>query len=312
MNELRTTPAPIVFCGNPLDRVSHLRRDAAWLAAALVDRKSRFLPLWQLKALVSLAPQPALDWRGAGEVADLIAAGASVVMLGKDGETCRFAVDASALAEGGREGWGKFIDVRSIAPQLTAEEAGILAQARATIDWHARHRFCAVCGKPTEARDGGYMRACTSEACKAQHFPRTDPVVIMLILRGDMCLLGRQPQFLRGMYSALAGFIEPGETIENAVRREIKEEAGVPVGRVRYHASQPWPFPASLMIGCFGEATAETITVDADELEEARWFPRADVAEMLRRSTTPETPRMPPPLSLAHQLARAWIGGATV
>lgn len=304
-------PTPIVFTGNPFDRASNHRRDQAWVAAALADPKSRFLPLYQLKALVAFEGAPKLDWRPAAEVRDLIAAGATLVMLGLDGGICHFVVDASAVPDGRRDGWGKFVDVRSIAPQVSAEEAGILAQARALVDWHARHGHCPVCGAKTAVQEAGYSRLCSSEACKAQHFPRTDPVVIMLVLRGDSCLLGRQPMFPRGMFSALAGFIEPGETIENAVRREIMEEAGIHVGRVRYHASQPWPFPASLMIGCIGEATSETIEVDAHELEAAHWFPKDEVAEMLRRSTTAETPRIPPPLSLAHQLVKAWLSGAS-
>jgi NAD+ diphosphatase len=199
--------------------------------------------------------------------------------------------------------------VRSIAPQVPVGEAGILAQGRSLLDWHARHGFCAVCGSPTEPRDGGYARRCGNAACNAQHFPRTDPVVIMLVLQGDRCLLGRQPMFPPGMFSALAGFVEPGETLEEAVRREVAEEAGIASRAVRYHASQPWPFPSSLMIGCMTEATSEAIEVDRDELEDAAWFAKSEVAEMLRRSLTPETPRMPPPLSLAHQLAKAWVEG---
>ena len=304
------SPAPIVFAGNTLDRASHLRRDAAWVAAALADTKSRFLPLHQLRALVAFEAGPRLDWRPGAEVRDLIDGGATLVMLGLADGACHFAVDASAVPDGRRQGWGKFVDVRSIAPQVSAEEAGILAQARALIDWHARHGFCPSCGAATAAKEAGYSRLCSSESCETQHFPRTDPVVIMLVLRGETCLLGRQPMFPRGMFSALAGFIEPGETIENAVRREIMEEAGITVGRVRYHASQPWPFPASLMIGCMGEALDEAIQVDAHELEAAHWFPKDEVAEMLRRSTTPETPRIPPPLSLAHQLVKAWLAGA--
>ena len=301
---------PIVFTASPLDRASNLRRDAAWLAARLQAPASRFLPLWQLKAPVRLADTPALDWHPAADVKPLLDAGATLVTLGLDEGICHFAVDASAWPDAPRQGFGKFIDVRSIAPQLAPGQAGILAQARSLIDWHARHGFCAVCGHATIAQEGGYMRRCSNGTCGAQHFPRTDPVVIMLVLRGEMCLLGRQPQFPKGMYSALAGFIEPGETLEEAVRREVQEEAGVPVARVRYHASQPWPFPSSLMIGCMAETTATEILVDAHELEEARWFSRAEVAQMLQRSLGSEVPRMPPPLSLAHQLAKAWVAGA--
>ncbi len=310
MNEHRTPQGgrpPIVFTVNPLDRVSHLRKDEAWLAERRQDGASRFLPLYQLKAPVRLGSQPALDWRGAEDFLGLLEAGATPLLLGVRAEAAHFALDISALPEAPRENFGKFIDVRSIAPQLSPGDAGILAQARSLIDWHARHGFCPLCGSPTKVTDAGHSRRCTASSCGAQHFPRTDPVVIMLVLDGERCLLGRQAMFPKGMFSALAGFIEQGETIEDAVRREVLEEAGITVGAVRYIASQPWPFPSSLMLGCQASAVSRVIEVDRDEIEEAAWFTRAEVAEMLARSEGTETPRMPPALSLAHQLARAWV-----
>ena len=156
-------------------------------------------------------------------------------------------------------GLGRFADARGVAPQLAPGEAGILAQARSLVNWHLRHGFCAVCGARTEVADGGYVRRCP--ACAAEHFPRTDPVVIMLVRDGEDCLLGRQAHFPAGVYSALAGFVEPGETIEEAVRREVMEEAGIEVGEVDYHSSQPWPFPASLMIGCIAKAASRRIAL---------------------------------------------------
>jgi NAD+ diphosphatase len=186
-------------------------------------------------------------------------------------------------------------------------DAAVLAQARSLIDWHDRHGYCANCGSPTEPREAGYMRACTE--CRAQHFPRTDPVTIMLVLRGDKLLLGRQPRFAPMTFSALAGFVEQGENIEEAVRREVREEVGIRVGEVRYHSSQPWPFPSSLMIGCMAEAEEETIRLDPDELEDARWFSRAEIAEMVENHKAEGKLRMPPPISIAHQLAKAWLRG---
>jgi NAD+ diphosphatase len=200
-------------------------------------------------------------------------------------------------------------DLRSIAVQglVPAEELGALAMAKSLLFWHQRHRFCPNCGAPTALSAAGFRRDCPS--CKAQHFPRTDPVVIMLVTRGDKCLLGRQARFVAGSYSALAGFLEPGESIEDAVRREVFEEAGVRVGFVRYLASQPWPFPSSLMIGCHAEGLTDDIVRDEDELEDARWFSRDEVRSMLDRRH-PEGLITPPPMAIANFLIRSFVEDA--
>lgn len=197
-------------------------------------------------------------------------------------------------------------DLRSIAVQglVPPDHLAPLAEAKALLHWHARRHFCSNCGQPTEVVQAGWRRDCTH--CKAQHFPRTDPVVIMLAVSGDQCLLGRQSRFVQGMWSCLAGFVEPGETIEEAARRETLEEARIRCGKVRYFASQPWPFPSSLMIGCHAEAISREIVVDHDELEDARWFSRDEAAAMLMR-THPEGLGTPPPMAIAHHIIRAWV-----
>jgi len=197
-------------------------------------------------------------------------------------------------------------DLRSIAVQgLTeAEHLPPIAEAKAVLGWHARHRFCPNCGAPTQVVDAGWRRDCPS--CKAQHFPRTDPVVIMLAVDGDNCLLGRSPRFAPTMWSCLAGFVEPGESIEDAVHRETLEEAGIACGRVKYFASQPWPFPSSLMIGCHAEAVTRDIVVDRTELEDARWFSKDEVTAMLLRQH-PDGLTTPPPVAIAHHIVRAWV-----
>ena len=202
------------------------------------------------------------------------------------------------------------LDLRSIAAEgaVEAHELGLLATAKSLLAWHARHGFCANCGTATRLRAGGFRRECPT--CEAHHFPRTDPVVIMLIRRGDACLLGRSPRFKEGMYSCLAGFLEPGETIEAAVRRESFEETGIRIGAVAYHASQPWPFPSSLMIGCIAEAESEAITIDPVELADARWFSRDEVAAMLE-DTHPEGIQAPPAVAIANYLMRAFVAGET-
>ncbi len=197
-------------------------------------------------------------------------------------------------------------DLRSIAVQglVGPDHLAPLAEAKALLHWHARHRFCANCGTLSRPIDGGWRRDCP--ACRAQHFPRTDPVAIMLAVAGERCLLGRQSRFAPGMWSCLAGFVEPGELIEDAVRRETREEAGIACGRVSYFASQPWPFPSSLMIGCHTEALSNDIVVDHDELEDARWFDREEVVAMLLRRHR-DGLTTPPPVAIAHHIIRAWL-----
>jgi len=199
-------------------------------------------------------------------------------------------------------------DLRSIAVQglVAAEHLPPIAEAKAVLHWHARHRFCPNCGAATQPVQGGWRRDCPQ--CKAEHFPRTDPVVIMLAIDGERCLLGRSPRFVPTMWSCLAGFVEPGESIEDAVHRETREEAGIVCGRVAYFASQPWPFPTSLMIGCHAEALTQDIVVDREELEDARWFTRGEVETMLMRKHS-QGLTMPPPVAIAHHIIRSWLEG---
>jgi len=197
-------------------------------------------------------------------------------------------------------------DLRSIAVQglVDAEHLPPIAEAKAVLHWHARHRFCPNCGTATQLVHGGWRRDCPN--CKAEHFPRTDPVVIMLAIDGERCLLGRSPRFVPTMWSCLAGFIEPGESVEDAVRRETREEAGIKCGRVAYFRSQPWPFPTSLMIGCHAEALTHDIVVDREELEDARWFSKREIETMLMRKH-PDGLTTPPPVAVAHHIIRAWV-----
>lgn len=297
---------PITFAGSSLDRASHRRRDSAWLAAQLASESSRFLAFHRLNVLIK-TEKPELAWATCG-LTSVMDARTGAVFLGERDGVAHFALDLSPLhdpvTELGLAGAATFADVRGVAASLPAGEASIVAQGRQMLDWHARHRYCAVCGHATAVKEAGYMREC--DECDAQHFPRTDPVVIMLVHDGERCLLGRQAGWPAQMWSALAGFVEAGETLEDAVRREVMEEAGIAVGEVRYHASQPWPFPASLMIGCMARAQSQAITVDKSELEDAQWFPRERVLRALRTPGPDVGFFVPPPMAIAHHLVKAW------
>ena len=295
------------FAGNPLDRVSERRSDAAWVRALLDDPQTRVLPLRDLKPLVRDGNRPELDWRPVAEWRALIQAGATVILLGIGDGRAHLAIDATGCDM--LPDWDcEAVDVRALAPLLTVGEAAIVAQARSLIDWHVRHGFCAQCGAPTRIDQAGWKRRCPQ--CRAQHYPRADPVTIMLTVRGDYGLLGRNKRRAGQRFSCLAGYMEPGETPEESVRREVHEEAGITVGRVKYLAAQPWPFPSTLMMGFLCEGLSEEITVDPEEIAEARWFHRDEIREMVARAATePDDPSqvsIPPPLAIAHQICRRW------
>jgi NAD+ diphosphatase len=298
------------FAGNPLDRVSQRRQDAGWVTSLLEDPATRVLPLHGLKPPVRHSSATALDWQSIAPWRQLIDSGNTLILLGiRDGRAF-FALDVGSTEVPSDNG-SIVMDARAAAPIIDGGEAAILAEARSLIDWHARHRFCAQCGTPSAVVSGGWVRHCPE--CKAHHFPRVDPVVIMLAVRGERCLLGRGHRRPGARFSCLAGFMEPGETLEEAVRREVLEESGIRIGRVRYLASQPWPFPSSLMMGFLGEALTEEITIDPEELAEVRWFERDEVRAMVERSrsdaSVPGVANLPPPLAIGHQIARRWAFG---
>jgi NAD+ diphosphatase len=299
----------IAFGGNPLNRASERRSDAAFIAAMRARDDCRVLPLWKLQPLL-LGPENVAAGAELGFLEGQLSHGlgapdAIEVFLGLAGETPYFARDISALTDplaASLASLGHFRDARAAAGLLAPVEIAILGQAKALIDWHNRHGFCANCGAPTTIADGGYRRLCP--VCKREHFPRTDPAVIMLVTDGDRCLLARNKRFAGGHYSTLAGFIEPGETIEEAVRREVYEEVRVRVGAVRYFASQPWPFPSNLMIGCFAQSEGTDIEVDGEEIVAARWFDRATVKRLLNGQS--DEVGLPRGDAIASHLIRHW------
>jgi NAD+ diphosphatase len=240
-------------------------------------------------------------------VESLVSGDALCIFLGLDGDRAVFALDVSDAADpsnvGPLAGLGYFRDARVAGSMVSIKDSAIIAQAKAMIDWHQRHGFCPKCGAPTKMMDAGYRRLCGK--CNAEHFPRVDPVVIMLATHGEACLVGRGKQFPPGMFSALAGFVEPGETIEEAVRRELMEEASVKVGEVTYYATQPWPFPSSLMIGCFAKAESRDIKVDENELAEVRWIERRVARELIEGKRI-DGLLVPPPVAIAHHLIKTW------
>jgi NAD+ diphosphatase len=264
----------IPFTNNPLDRAAEKRRDDAWLRERLADPATIVVTMRD-GALTRVPPQP------------------DALFLGILDAVAYFAVD------------GDFENFRAVALTLPPQEASIAATARSLFEWHRRHGFCSVCGQPTRIAAAGWQRIC--DACGAEHFPRVDPVVIMLPLFGDRCLLGRQASWPKGRMSALAGFVEPGETIEEACAREVQEEAGLIATRVTYFASQPWPFPSSLMIGLFAEVASDAAVADGVELEEVRWLTREEARAVLDGSHAEVL--APSTLGISRHLLETWVGG---
>jgi NAD+ diphosphatase len=297
------------FAGGALDRRSDLRLDGEWLAARKEDPTSQVLALWNGQPLVQenagglqlvqLEAELGLKLAGSDE---------NILFLGMDGETAVFAVDLAGEADpskGPLEGRGRFHDLRMAGGRLSPEDAGAAAAAKAVFEWKRRHGFCSACGQASGVAEAGWKRVCP--ACSTEHFPRTDPVTIMLPTFREHALVGRQAAWPKGRYSCLAGFMEPGESIEAACAREVKEEAGLTVVQVRYHSSQPWPFPTNLMIGLIAEVSDQNAAPDQTELEEVRWFSRVELKALMAGEI--EGVGVPPPFAIAHQLMKAWAEG---
>ncbi len=287
------------FTGNPLDRASARRSDPDWLAAQQVRADARFLPIWQAKPLLVDGRAGFLAAAALGPISDSLC-----VFLGlREGQP--FFTVAMADSETPPLGaLGEFQEMRAAAYVLPGEDTAIAGQAKALIDWHKRHRFCANCGTETLVTDAGYRRDCAK--CGAQHFPRTDPVVIMLPLFGEECLIGRNARFPGGLYSAFAGFMEPGETMEEAVRRELQEEVSLAVKDVTYHASQHWPFPSSLMLGCYAQAGSKHFKIDDREISDARWLTKTEARARLVGARD-DGIKLPTTIAIARLLIEDWI-----
>jgi NAD+ diphosphatase len=301
---------PNYYAAGGYDRAAKLRKDEAWLATRLDRPASRIVPVWRTQNLVTSA-QDGMPQRAAFLTPDRIAGDpANDVFLGQIEDRAYFARDLSAVETPldliRSDVPLEFADLRRVGPLVGNQNGSLMAFARGIFYWHSRHGFCGVCGAPTRSEEAGHVRRCTNASCNAQHFPRTDPAVIMLVHDGDRCLLGRQKIWPKGMHSTLAGFVEPGESLEDAVAREVFEEAGVRVEDVAYHSSQPWPFPASLMLGFYARATTTDITIDPDEIEAANWFSRDYLKQNLRGS---KEFFVPPGIAVARRLIDDWIAG---
>lgn len=300
---------PNAYTGSPLDRAAPRREDSDWIAEALADPDTLFVPVWRSRSLMKGVeegrPEAVLLTGAAAEAVRM--AGGPWAFLGLWEGRPAFAVDCSGAEDPLPllpEGMGRFTDLRQVAGLLPPGEASVLAHARGMMHWRTRHRFCGVCGSECGPRSAGHVMVCGS--CGTQHFPRTDPAVIMLVVRGDRCLLGHSHRFPNAvMYSTLAGFVEPGESLEEAVRREVAEETGVLVGEVRYHSSQPWPFPSSIMLGFHAEGLTEQISIDPEELKDARWFTREELRNPAAHGFS--LPRID---SIARRLIEDWMEAA--
>ncbi len=297
-----SNPPPHVYAGARFDRAAKGRADEAWLAEQRRRATTRILLTSNLKVMVlDHADPPCALWLTVGDLGSALPDEA--IFLGMEHGVSAFAVDLAGRTLPG----GRYVELRSVGGLLPPREAGLLAYARGLLFWHQRHRFCGGCGAPTVNEQGGHVRRCTG--CGCQHFPRSDPAVIVLVTHdharhGERCLLGRSARFPDGMYSTLAGFVEPGESLEETVARELFEEAGIDVTDVTYRSSQPWPFPASLMLGFRARALDDRLTIDRDELEDAGWFTRAQLLDPVLRPV-----RLPNRDSIARDLIESWLMG---
>jgi NAD+ diphosphatase len=288
-----------VFAGPYVDRTSHLRQDAAWFASALADANSRVVPVWNSRSLIADGNEPRAAFVGIGEIPQERRNVDDLILLGRVNAASLFAYEVESIESPQLLKGARFEDLRLVASLLPPEEAGLLGYARAMISWRRRHRFCGSCGAKTVAAKSGHVLVCTGASCRHEQFPRLDPAIIVLVSDGDRALLGRQASWPVGRYSTIAGFVEPGESLEDAVAREVLEETGIHVDAIEYHSSQPWPFPASLMLGFTAHAVTQVVRLHDDELEDARWFTRSDIAVGV--------PLLPPNQSISYRLIEHWF-----
>src|SRR6202051_2408398 len=288
-----------VFAGPYVDRAAHLRQDAAWFASALADAGSRVVPVWNSRSLIAQGETPRAAFPTLGELADWRPDPDALVLLGRVDGANFFAYEIEGIDPPQLAGGARFEDLRLVASLLPPDEAGLLGYARAMISWRRRHRFCGSCGTKTIPAKGGHVLVCTNAACRHEQFPRLDPAIIVLVSDGERALLGRQASWPVGRYSTIAGFVEPGESLEDAVAREVFEETGIEVDQIEYHSSQPWPFPSSLMLGFTAHARSTEVRLRDEELEDARWFNRADLAS--------HGTLLPPRQSISYRLIEHWF-----
>ena len=288
-------PPRHLYAGPYVDRGGERRKDAEWVAALLASDRVRFVPVWRTMNLVRRLPEPAAVLWSAAEAAAALRQTAPI-FLGEFREQYCFALELDAEATDAAD--AGFVDLRLAGGELSPEEAGLLAYARALVYWRNRHRYCGTCGSPAAPDSGGQVMRCTNAACGSESFPRLDPAIIVLVTDGERALLGRQASWPPQRYSTLAGFVEPGESLEDAVVREVAEEANVAVTAVSYHSSQPWPFPSSLMVGFIGQAAPGAEPRAGEELEDARWVTRDELIE--------GTIKLPPPVSISFRLIESW------
>eukprot|EP00002_Diphylleia_rotans_P028264 TRINITY_DN5705_c0_g1_i1.p1 TRINITY_DN5705_c0_g1~~TRINITY_DN5705_c0_g1_i1.p1 ORF type:complete len:342 (+),score=60.29 TRINITY_DN5705_c0_g1_i1:48-1073(+) len=311
-----TSPQNISPSRSYFDRSSILRKDSQWLHNQYGHQNARFLPMHQLKILSAKNHgKIGLCWLTRDQLTEQTKADTkydyreSSILLGTMSDAPYFVCDVSKQSPDLFQMHGRFDDARSLLMRLSdANDANIISQARSLMEWKQSHGFCSNCGSSTLSAEGGTKRKCTNTNCNTEHYPRINPVAIVLITHGDSCLLARQPKFPQGVYSCIAGFMEPAESLEDCVRREVYEETGLSVEKIRYHSSQGWPFPSQLMIGCIATSTDMNVRIDNDELEDGQWFNRDQVLLGLERSRDPRSTefRVPPSIAIAHQLIKAW------
>ena len=288
-----------VFAGAWVDRSGEKRKDPDWLANAIDDADSRFLPVWGDRCLISTDPPRCLTFPR--QDVDQWLDPEELIFLGLFRNQPLFAFKVDYKDPAPLAHLGEYQDLRFIGTELPTDEANLAAHARALVLWHASQLYCGVCGSEARSHAGGNARVCSNADCGKSHFPRVDPAVIVLVSRGDRCLLGRQLSWPEGRYSTIAGFAEPGESLEDAVRREVYEETNIHVGEVNYHSSQPWPFPSSLMLGFTAEGLSDDIELNDGELEDARWFTREELRS--------DFPKLPFRISIARRLVDHWLNG---